>query len=240
LRCDTHRLATFCFIHGNWHDGSCWEPVVARLRARGHDAVAPDLPIDDPRADYEERARPALDALEGRDDPVVVVGHSAGSAEAALVAAKRPPALLVYVCPRFGSFATPPDAPDVFRAGFPFPPKDADGRMVWEPKAAITTMYPRLAPETARAFAERLRPGASAAGDYPLGRHPNGPTALVYATDDEFFTPEWERFVARELLGVEPIELSGGHFPMLEDPGALADLLDRLASIATAPIRAGA
>ncbi|HEY8865995.1 MAG TPA: alpha/beta hydrolase, partial [Solirubrobacteraceae bacterium] len=219
-RCNTHRLATFCLIHGNWHDGSCWGPVVDRLRARGHDAVAPDMPFDDPHADYEERARPALQALYGVDDPVVVVGHSSGSAEAALVAAKRHPALLVYVCPRFGSFATPPDAPDVFRKGFPFPPKDADGRSVWAPEAAIAAMYPRLPPETGRGLAQHLRPGASAVGEYPLGQHPNVPTALIYATDDEFFTPEWERFLARELLGVEPIAISGGHFPMVEDPEA--------------------
>ncbi len=231
--CNTYRLATFCLIHGNWHDGSCWEPVVDRLRAHGHDAVAPDMPFDDPHADYEERARPAFQALDGVDDPVVVVGHSIGSAEAALVAAWRHPALLVYVCPRFGSFATPPDAPDVFRKGFPFPPKDADGRSVWAPEAAIEAMYPRLPRKTGRELAERLRPGASAVGDYPLGQHPNLPTALIYATDDEFFTPEWERFLARELLGVEPIEISGGHFPMVEDPDALADLLDRLASNAT-------
>jgi hypothetical protein len=35
--------------------------------------------------------------------------------------------------------------------------------------------------------------------------------------------------MARELLGIEPIEISGGHFPMVENPKALATLLDRLA-----------
>ena len=191
------------------------------------------MPFDDPHADYEERARPALQALYGVDDPVVVVGHSIGSAEAALVAAQRHPVLLVYVCPRLGSFATPPDAPDVFRTGFPFPPKDADGRSVWAPEAAVEVMYPRLPRETGHGLAQHLRPGASAVGEYPLAQHPNVPTALIYATDDEFFTPEWERFLARELLGVEPIAISGGHFPMVEDPDALADLLDRLSSNAT-------
>jgi pimeloyl-ACP methyl ester carboxylesterase len=52
---------------------------------------------------------------------------------------------------------------------------------------------------------------------------------LVYAAEDEFFEPAWERFMARELLGIEPIEIPGGHFPMVEDPDALAGLLDRLA-----------
>ena len=76
-------------------------------------------------------------------------------------------------------------------------------------------MYPRLPPETARELAANLRPGASAVGDYPLVGIPNVPTALVYTI--KHLTPEWERYVARELLGIEPIELPGGHFPMAEN-----------------------
>jgi pimeloyl-ACP methyl ester carboxylesterase len=90
-------------------------------------------------------------------------------------------------------------------------------------------MYPRLPPETARALAQRLRPMAPPPGEYPLPGPPVMPTVLVYAADDEFFEPAWERFMARELLGIEPIEIPGGHFPMAEDPVALTDLLDRLA-----------
>jgi pimeloyl-ACP methyl ester carboxylesterase len=81
-----------------------------------------------------------------------------------------------------------------------------------------------------RTLAAHLRPGAAAVGDYPLREHPDVATALIYTTDDEFFRPEWQRFVARQLLHVKPIELRGGHFPMLEDPSGVADLLDRLAS----------
>ena len=88
-------------------------------------------------------------------------------------------------------------------------------------------MYPRLDPETARALAARLRPTAPPAGEFPLERPPDLPTALIYATDDEFFEPDYERFIARELLGIEPIEIPGGHFPMAEDPERLADVLDR-------------
>jgi pimeloyl-ACP methyl ester carboxylesterase len=52
---------------------------------------------------------------------------------------------------------------------------------------------------------------------------------LIYASQDELFEPDFERFVARELLGIDPVEIPGGHFPMAEDPGSLAELLDRLA-----------
>ncbi len=188
--------------------------------------LAPDLPFDDAAASYEERARPAVAALADAEEPIVVVGHSVGSAEAALVAAERKVARLVYLCPRFGSFAAPSGAPAVFREGFPFPAKDAEGRMVWEPEAAVAAMYPRLPREAARRLASRLRPGASPVGAYPLAEHPDIATTLIYTSDDEFFTPEWERFVGRELLAIEPIEIPGGHFPMIEDPDALAQLLD--------------
>jgi pimeloyl-ACP methyl ester carboxylesterase len=89
-------------------------------------------------------------------------------------------------------------------------------------------MYPRLPREVAEELADRLRPTAPPSDDFPLDRHPDVPTALIYATDDEFFEPDWERFMARELLDVEPIEIPGGHFPMVEDPDRLAELLDRL------------
>jgi pimeloyl-ACP methyl ester carboxylesterase len=159
-----------------------------------------------------------------------VVGHSVGSAEAGLVAAERDVNLLIYVCPRLGEFPAPPDAPGVFRAGFPFPPRREDGTMVWEPQSAVAAMYPRLEAQTAAALAERLRPAASPTGEYPLSAPPALPTALVYTTDDEFFTPEWERFAARRILHVDPIELAGGHFPMVEQPEHLTGLLDQLAA----------
>ena len=222
-------MATFCLIHGAWHDGSCWDRVVDRLRADGHEAVAPDLPLHDPGAGFEQRARPALEALDGAADPVVVVGHSMGSAYATLVAVARPGSLLVHLCPRLGGLEPPPGAPDMFREGFPFPADRPDGTSVWDAEAAIDAMYPRLPPATARALAGRLLPMAQPADEYPLPGHPAIPTVLIYAADDELFAPAWERFMAHEVLGVEPIEIPGGHFPMAEDPDALAALLAGLA-----------
>jgi pimeloyl-ACP methyl ester carboxylesterase len=225
-------VATFVLIHGAWHDASCWDPVVACLRELGHTAVAPDLPTDDPRAGYEQRAEPAVAALASVSGPAEIVGHSAGSAEAAIAAAARPDALLAYLCPRFGFFAVPDDAPPVFRPAFSFPPPRPDGTSSWDRDAAIATMYPRLPAATQQRLASRLRPEASAASPYPLAAHPPVATSLIYTTDDEFFDPGWPRYIARELLRIDPIELPGGHFPMLEDPAGLARVL---ATIAPAP-----
>ena len=79
-------------------------------------------------------------------------------------------------------------------------------------------------------LAGRLRPMAMPQGDYPLEAPPENETVLIYAAEDEFFQPDFERFMAREVFGIEPIEIPGGHFPMAEDPDALADLLDRVAA----------
>ena len=200
--------------------------MVERLEARGHAAVAPDLPLHDPETTYEERVQPALEAARG---PVVAVGHSMGSSYAPLVAVSRPGSTLVHLCPRLAGFPEPDGAPAVFRPGFPFPPRGADGSMVWDEAAAVEAMYRRLPADVAREAARRLLPTVSARGDYPLTDHPDVPTFLIYARHDEFFEPEWERFMARELLGVEPIELPGGHFPMLEDPDGLVEVLDSIA-----------
>ncbi|HVG67740.1 MAG TPA: alpha/beta hydrolase [Gaiellales bacterium] len=221
-------MATFCLIHGHWHDGSCWASVAAKLRSRGHHVATPDMPFDRPHT-YRERAQPASDAVAHVQPPVVVVGHSVASAEAALVAAEHDARLLVHLCPRMGEYAVPDGAPDVFRPSFRFPPRQDDGSLIWDPDDAIREMYPRLDPPAAREAARRLHPSTSPLDPYPLSAPPEVPTALIYTTDDEFFPPEWERFIAREVLHVEPIEIPGGHFPMLEDPAALAMLLDRLA-----------
>jgi pimeloyl-ACP methyl ester carboxylesterase len=214
-------MATFCLIHGNWHDGSCWDRLAALLQERGHETVAPDLPVESAETTWEDRVRPPLEMLEGADGPVVVVGHSASSGYAAIVADRAPAQLLVYLCPRLAECDHPPGEPRVFRETLSFPPRRDDGAIVWEPEDAIRQMYARLDPETARALAARLRPTAPAAGEFPLERPVDVPTELIYTSDDEFF-------IARELLGIEPIEIPGGHFPMAEDPERLADVLDRL------------
>lgn len=196
----------------------------------GHAAVAPQLPLHDPGAGYRQRAQPAIEALEGVEGEVIVVAHSQSSALGPLVVSRRPVSLLIYLCPRMGGFALPDGAPPPFREGLPFPPTLPNGATAWDPEVAKKVMYPRLSPEDAEALAQHLRPMAMPPDEYPLEEHPDVPTALVYAADDEIFEPSFERFVARELLGVDPIELSGGHFQMAEDPDRLAQLLDRMAS----------
>ena len=222
-------MATFVLLHGAWHDASCWDVLIPELKARGHDAIAPELPLHDPAATFADRARPAIEALVGVADPVVVVGHSMSSAYSPLVAIERNGALLVHLCQSLAPFTPPPGAPERFRATLEFPPAEPDGTTVWDPGIARASIYARLSDTTAQALADRLRPMAPPPDGFPLDGHPDVPTVLIYAAEDEFFEPAWERFMAQELLGIEPIEIPGGHFPMLEDPAALGTLLASVA-----------
>jgi hypothetical protein len=51
----------------------------------------------------------------------------------------------------------------------------------------------------------------------------------VACARDAAIRPEWQRHLARDVLGVEPLELDAGHSPMLECPRELAVMLDGLA-----------
>ena len=192
--------------------------------------MAPDLPLQDPEAGFDERIQPALKAIDGVDGPLVIVGHSPGDRLLVAGGGAKPDAVLVHLCPRLGGFEPPPGGPNPFRHGIPFPETGADGTSVWDEEVAMEVLYGRVPLPRATMLAGRLRPMAMPQGDYPLPAHPENSTVLIYAAEDELFEPNWERFMARELLGVEPIEIPSGHFPMVEDPDALAELLDRATS----------
>ena len=211
-------MSTFCLIHGKWHDGSCWEPLAELLRAGGHQVVAPDIPQDDPAVGYEER----LAGVRAPSPPdAVVVAHSLGAMYAPLVPASR----RIYLCPApAGPLAGA--APDPVQPGFPFPPDRDDKTSVWEPAAAVAAMYPRLEPGLAEELAHGLHPAGHPVEPYPAIEPQTGAT-LILALHDEFFRPEWSRAAARAAFGTEALELDAGHFPMLECPEALAELLAR-------------
>lgn len=212
-------MASFCLLHGAWHDGSCWDLVAAELTARGHEVLAPDLPLHDPAASHAERIRPALEALAGAADPVVIVGHSLGSGYVPGVLAARPGALEVHLCPGLGRL----------REGFPWPSTAEDGTCSWEQAAAVRALYPRLQPERAQALAARLRPMAPPPDRRPRTPPRERPPVVIVAEADELFEVEDEAAAVRDRLGVEPLRIPGGHLPMAEDPVGLAVLLDRIA-----------
>ena len=58
---------------------------------------------------------------------------------------------------------------------------------------------------------------------------PEIPSTYIVARDDRTIWPEWQRRMARERLGVEPIEIASGHCPNVSQPERLADILGDVA-----------
>src|SRR5262249_12476735 len=66
------RVSRFVLIPGAGGAAWYWHLVVAELRARGHDAVALDLPAADEHAGLPEYADAVIAAIGGHEDAVVV------------------------------------------------------------------------------------------------------------------------------------------------------------------------
>ncbi|SFW50051.1 alpha/beta fold hydrolase [Amycolatopsis australiensis] len=208
-------MTTFALIHGGGGSGWDFHLLVPELAARGHDAVAPDLPITDPAAGLDSFAETVLDALGDRTD-VAVVGHSYGGFTAPLVAAKVRARLLVYLA---GMIPAPGEPPGQWwgNTGFASPAGLND----------LETYFNDVPPELARECQARGREQASREGGepWPLPAHPDVPTRVLLCRDDRFFTRDFQRRVARERLGLEPDEIDGSHCVALSRPAELADRL---------------
>ena len=226
---------TFGLVHGAWHGAWCWERLVPELGARGHRTVVVDLPCEDPEAGLTRYAELTADALGSADD-VVLVGHSLCASAIPLVARLRPVEHLVFLCallPEPGKSATDRYASeDVFVDGFRGQTATReDGASYWpDPEVVIRCFFHDCTPEDAAWAAAMLRPQSAAPRQepWPDDPLPDVERTSILCRDEQCIRPEWSRTVSRELLGVEAIELEGGHSPFLSRPAELADVLARL------------
>jgi pimeloyl-ACP methyl ester carboxylesterase len=227
-------VTTFALVHGAWHGAWCWDPLVGELENRGQSAVAVELPSAEVSAGPDEYAQVVIDALREVDGPVDVVGHSLGGLTIPLVAAARPVRRLVFLCgfvprPGRGPWELEDGEPSPFGPTFGGFERDELGRTVWRDiDRAIEQLYPDCDPGHARAAAARLRPQGPRPNSEPcpLDALPEVDYTMILAADDVAVSRGWAQWTARKRLGgIEPIELPGGHSPMLARPAALADAL---------------
>lgn len=98
-------MATIVLVHGHMHGAWCWSKIVPLLAQKGHKVVAVDLPArDGNKAAHEavtlEQFVGSVAGIVGaQDEPVVLVGHSAGGTVLSEIAERMPDrvARLVYV-----------------------------------------------------------------------------------------------------------------------------------------------
>ncbi|NIH88495.1 alpha/beta fold hydrolase [Amycolatopsis granulosa] len=218
-------MATFVLIPGAGGQASYWNRLVPELTARGHEAIAVDLPAGDESAGLSEYADVVVDAIGGRDDgdddgdDIVLVAQSMGGFTAPLVCERVPVRLLVLL-----------------NAMIPRPGEP--GGQWWE-----ETRYRQAHPaemDVERDFFHDVPPevraevmgqgepqqsGTPFEQPWPLAKWPDVPTRFVQGRDDRFFPLEFQRRVVRERLGLEVDEIPGGHLAALSRPRELADYL---------------
>ena len=217
-------------IHGAGSDSWYWHLVAPRLRALGHDVVAPDLPSDDDSAGLAEYTDVVVDAI-GHRTELVVVAQSMGGFTAPLVCDRVPVDLLILVAamvPKPGE--TPGDwwantgSEEARRAQ-----AERDGRELGGEFDVIAEFFHDVpADVTAKAMARgaREQSGTPFEKPWPLAAWPDVPTRFLLCRDDRFFPAEFMRRVVKERLGITPDEMDGGHLPALAHPDELVARLE--------------
>ncbi|MFS0853927.1 alpha/beta fold hydrolase [Microbacterium sp. 179-I 3D4 NHS] len=213
-------MATFALIHGGGSSGWDWHRVTPLLERLGHEAVAVDLPTEDADAGLDDYVRTVADAV-GDRGRVIVVGHSLGGFTAPLAAEALGADGLVYLS------AMIPLPGEVFMDWWENTGHDRED-VPDDPEAVYyNDVSAELAAE-ARAH-ERDQQGTWLSEPWPGERYPDVPTMGIVCTEDRFFPPEFMRRLIRGRLGIEPVEMPGGHYAALTQPEALASLLDDFA-----------
>jgi hypothetical protein len=224
----------FALVHGAYHGAWCWDQLREELERDGHATSAVDLPCEDPEAGAERYADEVVHSIPKTSDGVVLVGHSLAGLTIPIVAGRMRTAMTIYLCAMLPVPGLSFDAQHAdFSTGFQ-PSEGAvenlDGSASWPERGAIEIFFHDCDPEVARASAQRLRSQQWRATQEvtPLRRWPDGPAAYILCTGDRAISPAYSRRAAREQLGVDAVEIEGGHSPFLSRPRELATLLERL------------
>jgi Alpha/beta hydrolase family len=211
-------------IHSTGQGAAGWERVVHALADRGQTAHAVELPSDPDllAADYAELIRRQVGVAAA---PVVLAHSGAGPllpATARALDARHQVWLAAWVPDPGASFVE--DTSRHARAAFN---PDWIGKDPTEDDAVAAAFLYHDADTTTLAWALSTRRPFLPLGVYgqrlPLA--PEIPSTYVVATSDRTIRPEWQRRMARERLGVEPIELPSGHCPNVSQPARLAEIL---------------
>jgi pimeloyl-ACP methyl ester carboxylesterase len=218
-------MTTFALIHGAWGSGWHWASIPERLRAAGHEVVAPDMPCDDASKTFDDYTQVVLDALGDAED-VVVVGYSLGGQTAARVAVRRPVRALIYVAalvPEPGATLMEQfrarlmhreylDGVELLDKGSRWIDRDVYRRVAyddWVPEDVVRARFARLRPQLNTAFLHPFDADLS-------------PARYVMCTRDRIINNDHWR-TAVEVTD----ELDCSHSPMVSLPDELTELLLR-------------
>ena len=219
-------MASFVLVPGAGGMAWYWHRVVPLIRAAGHEPIAVDLPGDDGQAGLAAYADIIIRAFGERSD-VVLVAQSLAGFTVPLVCARasvRRVVLLNTMIPKPGETAGAWwDATGAVEAR-----QQAAGRRGYATEFDVATYFLHDVPQDVlRAGPEQPREEAATVFGEPccFERWPDIPIHVLAGTDDRFFPVEFQRRIARERLGREMEEISGGHLVALSNAEALTERL---------------
>jgi pimeloyl-ACP methyl ester carboxylesterase len=232
-------LATFVLIPGAGGAAWYWHRVVPELTARGHHAIAVDLPTDDDAAGLAAYADTVIAAIGDKANApdLVLVAQSMGTFTAPIVADRlgsvRLIILLNPMIPSPGESAgawweatRQPEAMAAHARSIGVAPEALDD---------LEVLFGHdVPPDVWVAGAEHQREQSDTpfAEPWPLLAWPDVPTRVLVSREDRLFPPELQRRVAQEGLGITPDEMDGGHLVALSRPSEVADRLVAYLSVA--------
>lgn len=210
------------------------------LERRGHSAIAPTMPNDDPEAGLGEYAAAVLESLAGLDpdEDLVIVGHSLGGLVAPIVAHSMPVRPLVYLTsalPKIGGTFLDAAREEPFNRNAAGPiAGQSDSEFLYVTPESIGYSMNRCDLRTLAWVAGRIRPQALSPFRevFPLDAYPDVPSSVVLAEDDRGIDVDLMSEIVRRRLGIEPVLLAGDHSIYLSATNELADYLVGLAESA--------
>ena len=209
---------TYVLIHGAGDVGWYWHLLEAELRERGHDTVAPDLPVEDDSAGLTDYADVVIDAI-GERRNLIVVAQSFGGYVAPIVCDRLPARLLVLVA---GMVPVPGETAEEMFANTDWKQEPLDD------SGPLAVFYHDVSPDLAdQAMARgRTQSGTPGKEPWPLRAWPDVPTRFLLCRNDRLFPAAWLGRVVRDRLRIVPDEIDSGHCPALSRPRELADRLE--------------
>lgn len=240
-------MATFVLVHGAFHGAWCWVKLIPELEARGHRAVALDLPgLGEDRTPLAEVTLEAnvaavVSVVTAESEPVILVGHSMGGVTIASAAERMPEkiALLVFLAafmPRTGeSVLSLSRSPGARReSGPPAFSRTTDGlgfMPVLEQARAV--FYSQCSDRDVAYAIRRLRPQALSIQTAPVVlsevRYGAVPRVFFECLGDNTVSLGLQRYMV-ERSPCPVVSLPTDHSPFFSAPGLLADELAKAAA----------